>query len=78
MKNRKYLELKKNVRELYVVPPNDLGIPIFTTWYRSINKYFKSAPFIIIVPLTIALFLVLALISRFLIVNLATFIQYGY
>jgi len=78
MRQAKLSAFKKNIQELYIVPPNDLGIPIVTSWYRAINKFFKSMPFLIIVPLTILIFILLALVSQHIIIRLATFIQYGY
>lgn len=78
MRQAKLTAFKKNIEEMYIVPPNDLGIPLLTSWYRSINRFFKSMPFLIIVPLAILVFILLAFISQHLIIRLATFIQYGY
>lgn len=78
MRQAKISTYKKSIKEMYIVPPNDLGVPLLTHWYRSVNKFFKTAPFLIVIPLAIAFFTVLAYVSRFILVRLATFIQYGF
>lgn len=78
MKHTRIAALKRGWREMKVVEPNDLGIPFLNTLYRRSIVWVKSAPFIIIIPLAFAFFIAVAVVSRFFIVRLATFIQYGF
>jgi hypothetical protein len=78
MKNTRIAALRRGWREVKVVEPNDLGIPFLNPLYRRGIVWVKSAPFIIIIPLAFTFFIALAVLSRFFIVRLATFIQYGF
>ncbi len=72
------MKLKERFDEVFVVEPNDLGIPILTHWYRVINRYFKKAPFIIVIPASFIMVLLLYGIFGYLIIRLATVLQYGF
>ena len=70
--------LKKHLKEVLIVEPNDLGIPFLTAVYRKINIFFKTAPFIFIVPLSILGATGLVYIFGYLAVRLASLLQYGF
>ncbi|MCX6731299.1 MAG: hypothetical protein NTZ55_05620 [Candidatus Roizmanbacteria bacterium] len=61
-----------------VVEPNDLGIPFLTIPYRKINVFFKTAPFIFIVPLSILGAIGLVYLFGILAVRLVSLLQYGF
>lgn len=71
-------QLKKKLNEIYIIEPNDLGIKKLTTWYKFIVRYFKTVPFIVIVPLSFLIGYVLYLFFGFLIVRLVSLLQYGF
>lgn len=70
--------LKKRLKEVSVVEPNDLGIPLLTSVYRKINIFFKTAPFIFIVPLAILGATALVYLFGILAVRLVSLLQYGF
>lgn len=70
--------LGKRLKEVMVVEPNDLGIPLLTFIYRKINIFFKTAPFIFIVPISILSSVVLVYIFSLLAVRLVSLLQYGF
>jgi len=70
--------LKKHLREVSIVEPNDLGLPLLTIPYRKINVFFKTAPFIFIIPLSILGAAALVYIFGYLAVRLVSLLQYGF
>ena len=78
MKQNTYSFLKRNLREINVVEPNDLGIPLLTYFYRKINVFFKTAPFIFVVPLAFLGATGLVYIFGLLAVRLVSLLQYGF
>lgn len=72
------LKLKKKLNEIFIVEPNDLGIKFLTSWYKFLVARLKTAPFLIIIPFSFLIGYFLYLIFGFLIVRLATFLQYGF
>ncbi|MFA5135802.1 MAG: hypothetical protein WC489_00230 [Patescibacteria group bacterium] len=70
--------LKHRLNEVYNVEPNDLGLPFLTLWYRRVNKYFKRMPFRIVVPASLLGALLLYLIFGYMVVRLASILQYGF
>lgn len=73
-----FAQLKTRLNEVYMVEPNDLGIPLLTRWYRRINKYLKRTPFIVVVPVSVVLVLLLYTLFGYLVVRLASMLQYGF
>ncbi|MFZ2205982.1 MAG: hypothetical protein WA061_03350 [Microgenomates group bacterium] len=71
-------QLEQYNSELQVVEPNDLGIPVLTVIYRKINIFFKTAPFVFIVPLSLLLASLLVYLFGFVVVKLASLLQYGF
>ena len=70
--------MKQKMNEVFSVEPNDLGINILTNYFRKITSYFKTAPFILVIPLAILISLFLYIIFGGLLVRLVTILQYGY
>jgi len=70
--------LKKQLIEVNVVEPNDLGIPLLTIIYRKINIFFKTAPFVFVVPISLLVATGLVYIFGLLAVRLASLLQYGF
>lgn len=78
MKQNFKKQLAEHLREVRVVEPNDLGIPILNIYYRKINIFFKTAPFIIVVPLALFCATALVYMFGFLAVRLTSLLQYGF
>lgn len=78
MKQNTSLFLKKHLKEITVVEPNDLGIPLLTTVYRKINVFFKTAPFVFVVPISILGAAGLVYLFGILAVRLVSLLQYGF
>ncbi|MFH0773710.1 MAG: hypothetical protein V1922_05370 [bacterium] len=78
MKHNTAALLKKRLKEVTVVEPNDLGIPLLTTFYRRIIVFFKTAPFVIVVPISIFSAVGLVYLFGLLAVRLASLLQYGF
>lgn len=75
---QKIRELKKHLKDVYVVEPNDLGIPLLTTLYRKINVFFKTAPFLFLVPLSFIGATFIVYMFGLLAVRLVSLLQYGF
>lgn len=78
MKQNFKKQLQEHLREVSIVEPNDLGIPLLTLYYRKVNKFFKTAPFIFVVPLALAGATGLVYIFGILAVRLTSLLQYGF
>ena len=78
MKQQTSTFLKKHLREVGVVEPNDLGIPLLTALYRRVNVFFKTAPFIFVVPLSIVGAVGIVYIFGLLAIRLVSLLQYGF
>jgi len=72
------MQLRKKLNEVYVVEPNDLGLPYLTALYRRINVFFKRMPFIIVVPASLISALFLSLFFDYVVVRLTSMLQYGF
>ena len=70
--------LKEHLREINIVEPNDLGIPQLTLIYRNMNVFFKTAPFLFIVPLSILGAALLFFLFGYLAVRIVSLLQYGF
>ncbi len=71
-------QLKVLYRESRIVEPNDLGFPLLTHLYRKINRFFKTAPFIIVVPVTLIVSAMLVYMFGSFIVKAVNMLQYGF
>lgn len=72
------IQLRRKLNEVYVVEPNDLGLPYLTSLYRKTNIFFKRMPFIIIVPTSLLGALLLSVFFGYLVVRLTSMLQYGF
>lgn len=77
MKNFSF-KIKKAANEIYFVSPNDLGHPKLNNWYKWITHFFKTAPFLVVVPLSILMAILIYLIFRKMVINLVSLLQYGF
>jgi hypothetical protein len=78
MKQHTATLLKKHLKEINVIEPNDLGIPLLTMVYRNINIFFKTAPFLFIVPIAVIGAAGLVYLFGFLAIRLVSLLQYGF
>ena len=72
------LRLKKKLNEIYSVEPNNLGLVYLNNLYKKITAYFKTAPFIIIVPLSIVAGVIIYWFFGYLLIGLVNLLQYGF
>lgn len=75
---KKNKQLIHRLHELRIVEPNDLGIPALTHIYRKLNGFFKTAPFLFIVPLSLLGAFALVVVFGYVAVKLASLLQYGF
>lgn len=78
MKSKTSNILKGYLREVRVVEPNDLGYSFLTVPYRKIALFFKTAPFIIVVPAALIGATGIVYLFGLLAIQLATLLQYGF
>jgi len=78
MKQKTSALLKKHLKEITIIEPNDLGIPLLTTAYRKVNIFFKIAPFVFIIPISILGAIGLVYIFGLLAVQIVSLLQYGF
>jgi hypothetical protein len=78
MKQNFKKQLQEHLREVRIVEPNDLGVPLLTLYYRKVNKFFKTAPFIFVVPLTLLSAALLVVLFGVLAIQLTSLLQYGF
>lgn len=65
----------KKLKEVYFIPPNDLGYACLTKIYKKVAACLKIAPFVYIIPLSILLGLVLYFVFGYLIVKIVSILQ---
>lgn len=75
---KKASQLKQYLQQARVVEPNDLGFPFLTYPYRKIIIFFKTAPFIFVVPLSFVGATLIVYIFGLLAVQLVSLLQYGF
>lgn len=73
-----YYRLKNKLDEIYLIEPNDLGYPLLTRFYKRFTVHLKSMPFLLIVPSSIFISMVMYVLLGALLVKLATILQYGF
>lgn len=73
-----FVRLKNRMEEASIVEPNDFGFGLVNHMYRSINRFFKNAPFVIVVPGAVFIALCIYLIFGFLAIKLASILQNGF
>ncbi|MDH7476109.1 MAG: hypothetical protein QHH09_01400 [Microgenomates group bacterium] len=70
--------LKNKLNEVFFIEPNDLGWVFLTKFYKKITSYLKTAPFIIIIPLSFFFSFLFYLIFGKLLVKIVNLLQYGF
>jgi hypothetical protein len=78
MKQNTSAFFKKRLKEINIVEPNDLGIPFLTLIYRRINVFFKTIPFVFVVPISIVGATLVVYVFGLLAVRLVSLLQYGF
>ena len=71
-------KIRQKLNEVYLVEPNDLGLPFVNNLYHGITKFFKTAPFIFIIPSSFIGALIMYLLFGSMIIKLASVLQYGF
>lgn len=70
--------LRRKFNEVYSLEPNNLLFRPLTFLYKKVTGYFKTAPFIIVVPLSFLIAIGLYFVFGYLLVRLTTILQYGF
>lgn len=70
-------QLKKHLREIYSLEPNDLHMGLLTRVYKQATRRLKRMPFIYIIPLAFLVSIGLYFIFGQLVVGLVSLLQYG-
>jgi hypothetical protein len=78
MKRTTSTYLKRHLKEVSIVEPNDLGYSFLTVPYRRIALFFKTAPFIVVVPLALIGATGLVYVFGILAIKLVSLLQYGF
>ncbi|NMB84149.1 hypothetical protein GYA28_02565 [Candidatus Roizmanbacteria bacterium] len=71
-------QLTEKMNEVFLTKPADLGFVFLTHWYKRFTSIIKTAPFIIIVPLSLLFSLLTYLVFGYLLVKLTSILQYGF
>lgn len=71
-------KLKKQMNEIFLLEPNNLGFWPLTSLFKKTTKPLKTMPFIIIIPLTFIIALIMYLIFGNLLIKLVSLLQYGF
>jgi len=66
------------MEEVSMVEPNDFGFAFVNNLYRNINRFFKKAPFIIVIPASVFIAFFLYLLFGFLAIRLVSILQNGF
>lgn len=78
MKQKTVRILTNYLNETQIVEPNDLGYPFLTIPYRRITQFFKTAPFLIIVPIALLSSTAIVYLFGLLAIRLVSLLQYGF
>ena len=70
--------LRRKFNEVYSLEPNSLFLRPLTFLYKKITSYFKTAPFIVVIPFSFLIAIGLYYIFGYLLVRLTTILQYGF
>lgn len=78
MTDRFFESLQKRVDEIYALKPNDLHIPLLTHIYKLSTGPLKVFPFKLLLPASLGASLFLYLILGYVLIRLASILQYGF
>lgn len=71
--------LRTKLNEVYSVEPADLGVKSLTNLYKKTTSYFKTMPFVWVIPLSFILaFLLYFGSGRSLLIRIVSLLQYGF
>lgn len=70
--------VSKQYQEIYEVQPNQLGNNRIDLFYKITTRFFKKAPFIVIVPVVTLVVVLIYISIGPLLVKLASLLQYGF
>lgn len=73
-----FVRLKHRMEEVSIVEPNDFGSASLNRLYRTVNRFFKNAPFIIVIPASIIIAISLYVLFGFLAIKLVSILQNGF
>ncbi len=71
-------KIRQKLDEVYSVKPNDLGTPVINELYHGTTKFFKTMPFIFIIPSSFLGALILYVLFGSLVIRLVSLLQYGF
>lgn len=71
------IKLKKNLDEIYSIPPNDLYFRPATKMYKILTGRLKKMPLLYILPMSFFISATLYLVFGQLVVKLVSLLQYG-
>ncbi len=74
----KTVQLRKKLNEVFVVPPNDLGVDFLTEKFKRITGLLKTMPFLVLIPLSFGLSILVYLIFGYILVRVVSILQYGF
>lgn len=70
--------LKEKMHEIYAVRPNELGFHKVTMMYKAVVPYFKTMPFIIVIPVAFCVAMFMYVVLGPFLVKLVTLFQHGF
>lgn len=73
-----FIRLKHRMEEVSIVEPNDFGFSLINSLYRSINRFFKKTPFIIVIPTSFIIALFFYILFGLLAIKLVSILQNGF
>jgi len=71
-------QLKVRLQDSTIVEPNEFSLPFITHLYRKINRFFKTAPFIFVIPISILTSALIVYAFGLLAVKFVSLLQYGF
>lgn len=74
----KTIQLRNKLNEVFIVSPNDLGVDFLTEKFKRITSLLKTMPFLILIPLSFAVALLIYLIFGYLVIRAVSILQYGF
>jgi len=72
------LRFKKQISEVFIIKPNDLGSEFLTCWFKKLTLLLKRFPFLYLLPLATLIACLLYLFLGKRIVVITSFLQYGF
>jgi len=70
--------IQNKYSEIFSLQPNQLGNNRINLFYKITTRFLKKAPFIVIIPVTMLVVVLIYILIGPLLVKLASFLQYGF